>query len=254
MRSALEHAAPHPAVARPAAPHCRAGFRRGGADPLRARMSAVVFTNAGVVYEDNRDLRSATTTSHGCHHARELCALPGFFDARLFDAPPMPAACRRACAARCGAMALDAYLRDHPLRLRADGEMRFGSRFRASWRIYCGSSLAPERDGGIGNAQRSSHPSSQRTLGSILILPLLLRSNSEKPSQNGFLPFAGMTGAENAQRSSRSHNHCWRLAADVDSSARRSSSRSCGGVRCTSTARSMRCCRVIPRSSRSSAS
>lgn len=55
------------------------------------------------------------------------------------------------------------------------------------------------------------------------------------------------------QRSSRSHNHCWRLAADVDSNALRRLARSCGGVRCTSVARSMRCCRGIARSTRSSA-
>lgn len=70
-------------------------------------------------------------------HVREILALPGFTGASVMEVvDPAPAPGSVALCVRCrlrDAAALEAYLRDHAPRLRADGVARFGDRFRA-WR------------------------------------------------------------------------------------------------------------------------
>jgi hypothetical protein len=69
----------------------------------------------------------------------ELLALPGFLAAEIFRIEePAPPAGEVALSVRYrlrDRAALDAYLRDHAARLRADGVARFGDRFRASRRV-----------------------------------------------------------------------------------------------------------------------
>ena len=96
----------------------------------------------GVVYEVNLDVDAAIAGEYRAWlgaHAGEIVALPGFTGARTFDVlDPPPAPGRVALcvqyALRDGA-ALEAYLRDHAPRLRADGIARFGDRFRATRRV-----------------------------------------------------------------------------------------------------------------------
>jgi hypothetical protein len=72
-------------------------------------------------------------------HITEILRLPGFVDARVFDAlEPAPAEGRIGLCVQyrlIDAAALEAYLRDHAPRLRADGVARFGERFRAQRRV-----------------------------------------------------------------------------------------------------------------------
>lgn len=72
-------------------------------------------------------------------HVREILALPGFTGASVMEVvDPAPAAGSVALCVRYrlrDAAALEAYLRDHAPRLRADGVARFGGRFRARRRI-----------------------------------------------------------------------------------------------------------------------
>ena len=95
-----------------------------------------------VVYEVNLDLDAAIRDEYVAWllpHMRAICTLPGFIDAQLFGVvdpaadPDRVSLCvqytLRAAAAR------DAYLRDHAPRMRAEGEQRFGGRFRASRRV-----------------------------------------------------------------------------------------------------------------------
>jgi hypothetical protein len=104
--------------------------------------SAMDQPQAGVAYEVNLDIDATIRDAYLAWlgpHMRELRALPGFVDAQLFEVGEPGAEAGRVslCARyllRDGA-ALDAYLRDHAPRLRADGEARFGGRFRASRRI-----------------------------------------------------------------------------------------------------------------------
>ena len=74
---------------------------------------------------------------HG--HVREMLALPGFLDARVsevLDPPPGDDAAVYCCHYRLvDAAALDAYLREHAPRMRADGQQRFGARFSAQRRV-----------------------------------------------------------------------------------------------------------------------
>lgn len=104
-------------------------------------MSAADGT-ASVLYEVNVDLDAAIRDAYLAWlgpHMRELCALPGFVDARLFEVDEPGAGAGRVSLCMHytlrDAAALDAYLRDHAPRLRADGEARFGGHFRASRRI-----------------------------------------------------------------------------------------------------------------------
>lgn len=98
--------------------------------------------SAPVVYEVNLDVDAAIRDDYLAWlgpHMRELCALPGFVDARWFevDAPAAEPGRMALCVHYTlrDAAALDAYLREHAPRLRADGEARFGGRFRASRRV-----------------------------------------------------------------------------------------------------------------------
>lgn len=99
-------------------------------------------TDARVVYEVDIDLDATIRDAYLAWlrpHMRELCALPGFVASQLFEVDePAAEAGRISLCARYllrDAAALDAYLRDHAPRLRADGEARFGDRFNASRRI-----------------------------------------------------------------------------------------------------------------------
>lgn len=71
-------------------------------------------------------------------HIGEICALPGFLGADLHEVDePAPASGRLALCVRYrlrDAAALEAYLRDHAPRMRADGLARFEGRFGASRR------------------------------------------------------------------------------------------------------------------------
>jgi hypothetical protein len=104
----------------------------------------------GIVYEVNVDLDAAIERDYRAWldaHVREILALPGFTGARIFDvAEPPPDSGRVALcvqyALRDGA-ALDAYLRDHAARLRADGISRFGDRFRAQRRVLRDTDVRP---------------------------------------------------------------------------------------------------------------
>ena len=72
-------------------------------------------------------------------HVAEIVALPGFTGASTWDVvdPPPPAGVTHLCVqyALRDAAALEAYLRDHAPRLRADGIARFGERVRATRRV-----------------------------------------------------------------------------------------------------------------------
>ena len=82
-------------------------------------------------------------------HVAELLALPGFVSAEIFRIDePAPPAGEAALSVRYrlrDRAALDAYLRDHAERLRADGTARFGSRFRANRRVLAPAGMAPSR-------------------------------------------------------------------------------------------------------------
>ena len=100
------------------------------------------MARGGIVYEVNVDLDAAIEGDYRAWlgaHVREILALPGFTGARIFDVvEPQPDTGRVALCvqyALCEAAALDAYLRDHAPRLRADGVARFGDRFRAQRRV-----------------------------------------------------------------------------------------------------------------------
>lgn len=72
-------------------------------------------------------------------HIAEICALPGFLGADLHEvSDPAPAAGRMTLCVRYrlrDAAALEAYLRDHAPRMRADGLARFEGKFAASRRV-----------------------------------------------------------------------------------------------------------------------
>lgn len=72
-------------------------------------------------------------------HVREMLALPGFIDARVsevHDPAPGEHATVFCCHYRLrDAAALDAYMREHAPRMRADGVERFGTRFSAQRRV-----------------------------------------------------------------------------------------------------------------------
>lgn len=90
-------------------------------------------------------------------HVREILALPGLTGARIFDVvEPQPDPGRVTLCVQYAlrdAAALDAYLRDHALGLRAEGVARFGDRFRAHRRVLrgvgdgCSHSPTPRRGG-----------------------------------------------------------------------------------------------------------
>lgn len=99
-------------------------------------------SEAGIVYEVNVEVDAGIATAYRAwlhDHIAEILALPGFVDARAFDVLDPPASSGRIglCVQYrlTDADALDAYLRDHAPRLRADGVARFGERFRAQRRV-----------------------------------------------------------------------------------------------------------------------
>jgi hypothetical protein len=105
-------------------------------------VSGVDAIGGGLIYEVNLDLDAAIADDYLAWlrpHMRELCALPGFIDARLHAVEEPVAEPGRA--AWCvhyrlrDQAALDDYLREHAPRLRADGIARFGGRFNASRRV-----------------------------------------------------------------------------------------------------------------------
>jgi hypothetical protein len=104
---------------------------------------------SGVVYEVNLDVDAAIADEYRtwlAGHVAEIVALPGFTGARTFAVlDPAPAAGRIALCVQYAlrdAAALEAYLRDHAPRLRADAVARFGERFRATRRVL-GASPSP---------------------------------------------------------------------------------------------------------------
>lgn len=107
--------------------------------------------DAPVVYEVNLDLDAAIRGEYLAWlgpHIDEICALPGFLGAALYEvADPAPAPGRvRLCVQYrlADAAALGAYLQEHAPRLRADGEARFGGRFSDARRVLAAFSLNPQ--------------------------------------------------------------------------------------------------------------
>lgn len=95
-----------------------------------------------IVYEVNLDVEAAIATEYRAwlaEHIAHMLDLPGFTGAQTFEvADPKPAPDRIVFCVQYhlrDQAALDAYLRDHATRMRADGAARFGDRFRASRRV-----------------------------------------------------------------------------------------------------------------------
>lgn len=97
---------------------------------------------ARVVYEVNLDVDASIAEAFDewlRGHVREILALDGFLGARVFEVRDPVASPGRACL--CvqyelrDPQALEAYLRDHAPRMRADGLARFGGRFAATRRV-----------------------------------------------------------------------------------------------------------------------
>lgn len=98
--------------------------------------------DAAVVYEVNIDLDADIADAYLVwmeEHIETMCALPGFSGASVFEViePPADAGRQRFAVHYLldDQAALDAYLRDHAARMRAEGESRFGGHFRASRRV-----------------------------------------------------------------------------------------------------------------------
>ena len=96
---------------------------------------------SAVVYEVSADVDAAIGDEY-LHwlgpHVAEILALPGFTRAEVFEvvdpaSPDMLRVCMRYHLA--DEAALQAYLREHAPRLRADGIVRFGDRMRAQRRV-----------------------------------------------------------------------------------------------------------------------
>ena len=99
-----------------------------------------------IVYEVNLALDGAIADEYRdwlAAHVAQILRLPGFVDARILDVieSDVEPLARAGDIALCvhytlrDQAALDAYLRDHAARMRADGEARFGGRFRARRRV-----------------------------------------------------------------------------------------------------------------------
>ena len=94
------------------------------------------------VYEVNVEIDAAIRSDYMRWlraHVDEILALPGFTGAELFEVldPAPTASTHRVCVQYrlVDDAALEAYLRDHAPRLRADGIARFGERMRATRRV-----------------------------------------------------------------------------------------------------------------------
>lgn len=109
-----------------------------------------LHAEAAVIYEVNLDLDAGIADAYRlwlAAHVAEICALPGFLGARVFAVhDPVPGDGRIGLCVHYALRdqdALDAYLRDHAPRLRAEGLQRFGDRFRASRRVLHETALDP---------------------------------------------------------------------------------------------------------------
>jgi hypothetical protein len=97
---------------------------------------------SAVVYEVNLAVDGEVLADYRAwlaDHVAEIVALPGFTGATTWDVvdPAPPSGSAHLCVqyALRDAAALEAYLRDHAPRLRADGIARFGDRVRATRRV-----------------------------------------------------------------------------------------------------------------------
>ncbi|GHA82506.1 DUF4286 family protein [Cognatilysobacter bugurensis] len=95
-----------------------------------------------LIYEVNVDVDAEIHAAYLAWlrpHIDEILALPGFTGAQMFEVTePAPSEGQRSLCVQyrlVDAAALDAYLREHAPRLRADGVARFGTRFRAQRRV-----------------------------------------------------------------------------------------------------------------------
>ena len=95
-----------------------------------------------VVYEVDVEVDNAVAADYRVwlrDHVAEMLALPGFTGAKVYEVvePPPSAGCIRLCVQYRlrDRDALEAYLREHAPRMRADGVARFGDRFRAQRRV-----------------------------------------------------------------------------------------------------------------------
>ena len=95
-----------------------------------------------VIYEVDLEVDNAIAADYRAWlrgHVAEMLELPGFTGARTYEVvEPVPSAgCIRLCVQYRlrDRDALDAYLREHAPRMRADGVARFGDRFRAQRRV-----------------------------------------------------------------------------------------------------------------------
>ena len=96
----------------------------------------------GLVYEVDLEVEAAIACEYRAWlrgHVAGILALPGFLDALVSEVlePAPPAGFASLCVQYRleGEAAFAAYLREHAPRLRADGEARFGGRFRARRRV-----------------------------------------------------------------------------------------------------------------------
>ena len=99
-----------------------------------------------IVYEVNLAIDGAIAAEYRdwlARHVAQILQFPGFVAARVFDVlesdvEPLPGDGGVALCVQYtlrDRASLDAYLRDHAARMRADGEARFGGRFRARRRV-----------------------------------------------------------------------------------------------------------------------
>lgn len=101
-----------------------------------------VSAPAGLVYEVDLEVEAAIAADYRAWlrgHIEEILALPGFLGATVSEVldPAPPAGFAGLCVQYRldGEAAYAAYLRDHAPRMRAEGEARFGGRFRARRRV-----------------------------------------------------------------------------------------------------------------------
>ncbi|MGY0505690.1 DUF4286 family protein [Luteimonas sp. e5] len=95
-----------------------------------------------MIYEVNLWVDAAIADDYRAwlaRHVDQMLALPGFVEARVFEVlEPAPEQGEIALCVQYrlrDANALDAYLRDHAPRMRAEGSQRFTGRFRATRRV-----------------------------------------------------------------------------------------------------------------------
>lgn len=94
-----------------------------------------------IIYEVTLDIEAAIADEYRSwlhEHVEHMLALPGFTGAQTFEVvdPAQPGRVVLCTHYRMhDAAALDAYLREHSARMRADGINRFGERFRSQRRV-----------------------------------------------------------------------------------------------------------------------